>query len=296
MPDVPIMVFRVSDVDAARDFFTRAAGFTADPDAGAQEPGVAAMVTHGGSFALLIGDGVADPAPYLARALVVHKPGDTLSALSLPRSDLDVEATRLASQGYTDVMRSRTTWGDEVLSVRGPDGYTLAFTQRLERTPAEWVDLYARGPQALDDALAGLSQSDLDLAPVPSQWSIRQIVHHIAEGDDLWALPLKVALAKPGAPYRQDWYTPDNAWADLLDYARRPAESALALFHATRAHMADLLRHLGPDVVWSRSVMYTWPGQQQAHPITVGEMVESQAIHPLAHADEIRAIRRIHSR
>lgn len=293
MSDVPLIVFRVSDVDAAREFVARAASFTPNPDAGTPEPGVAAMLTRGGSPILLVGDAVADPAPYLTRALVVHKPGDTLS---LPHADLEAEAARLASQGYTDTTRSRATWGDDVLSVRGPDGYTLAFTHRPERTPAEWVDLYASGPHMLDDALAGLSQSDLDLAPAPDQWSIRQIVHHVAEGDDLWALPLKVALAKPGAPYRQDWYTPDNAWADLLDYAHRPAESSLALFHATRAHMADLLRHLGPDAVWSRSVMYAWPGQQQPHPVTVAEIVESQAIHPFAHADEIRAIRQLHGR
>src|SRR5262249_1647524 len=122
-------------------------------------------------------------------------------------------------------------------------------------------------------------------------WSIRQLVLHIAEGDALWAMPLKVALAKPGARYRQDWYTPDNAWASLLDYAHRPIEPSVALFRATRAHATELVHHLGPDAVWGRAVMYTWPEQVDPSSIAVGQIIESQAIHARSHIDEILQLR-----
>ena len=35
-------------------------------------------------------------------------------------------------------------------------------------------------------ALAELAESDLDLALPEGGWTIRQIVHHIVDGDDLW--------------------------------------------------------------------------------------------------------------
>lgn len=287
MPTLPLQVIRVSDVEAAHAFFTQVAGLTLSSEAKEYGPGVVAL-EFDGLPVLLVGDTAADPEPLLAQALVVYKPGDTLGQR---RSDLDAETARLAALGYTAVARRQTSWGDDVLSVRGPDSYTVEFVHRPERNPAAWVDLYARGPEVLDDALAGLADDDHDLAPESGQWSIRQIVHHVVEGDDLWALPLRVALAKPGALYRQDWYTPDNAWADLLDYAHRPVASALALFRAQRAYTADLLRHLDPAAVWTNSVMYSWPGQQEPYPFSVRGIVESQAVHAYVHADAIRAIR-----
>ena len=47
------------------------------------------------------------------------------------------------------------------------------------------LNLYADGPAKLEAALAGLSEPDLDLALTSDSWTIRQIVHHIADGDDL---------------------------------------------------------------------------------------------------------------
>jgi hypothetical protein len=44
---------------------------------------------------------------------------------------------------------------------------------------------YAEGPEQLEAALAGLEETNLDVADTPESWTIRQIVHHIVDGDDL---------------------------------------------------------------------------------------------------------------
>lgn len=284
MAEMPLQVMRVSDPEAVRDFLMRVAE---------QVQGVVALRDENGLPVLLVSETAADPAPYLARALVTRQPGDTVSLRS---RGLDAEAARLAGLGYTDATRERRSWGDEVLTVRGPDSYAVAFVHRPERSPDEWMEMYTRGPEVLDEALDGLSEGDFDLTPEHGGWSIRQITHHVVEGDDVWALPLKVALARPGALYRQDWYTPDNAWADLLDYAHRPVGPALEAFRATRAYMTELLRHFGPEVVWTRSVMYSWPNQQEPYPVSVRGIVEPQAVHVFMHADEIQAIRQTHGK
>ncbi len=59
---------------------------------------------------------------------------------------------------------------------------------------AEILARYADGPTLLDSALAGLSETDLDLALSADSWSIRQIVHHLADGDDIWKICIKAAL------------------------------------------------------------------------------------------------------
>jgi uncharacterized damage-inducible protein DinB len=56
------------------------------------------------------------------------------------------------------------------------------------------VARYAEGPAQLEQAIAGLQDADLDASPVQGGWTIRQIVHHIVDGDDLWKVGIKAAL------------------------------------------------------------------------------------------------------
>ena len=53
---------------------------------------------------------------------------------------------------------------------------------------------YIEGPTLLERALSGISKDQLDLVPVKGGWSIRQIVHHITDGDDLWKICIKRAF------------------------------------------------------------------------------------------------------
>lgn len=46
----------------------------------------------------------------------------------------------------------------------------------------------------LRTALYGLTETDLYLAPSDGRWTIRQIIHHIVDGDDLWKWCIKAAL------------------------------------------------------------------------------------------------------
>lgn len=43
----------------------------------------------------------------------------------------------------------------------------------------EILELFKRGPGILENALAGLSDTELDYVPSNGGWSIRQIVHHV---------------------------------------------------------------------------------------------------------------------
>ncbi len=53
---------------------------------------------------------------------------------------------------------------------------------------------YAEGVYALDEVLEGLSDQGLDLSRDQGKWTIRQIVHHIVDAEDIWKSCIKAAL------------------------------------------------------------------------------------------------------
>lgn len=113
---------------------------------------------------------------------------------------------------------------------------------------------FLEGPEVLDRALADLDEAQLDAAPPGGGWTIRQIVHHVADGDDLWKIGLKAALGETPAPFTLEWYwvQPQDAWAEKWAYSARRVEVSLALLRAGRIHVAQLLTCV--PGAWERSV------------------------------------------
>ena len=62
--------------------------------------------------------------------------------------------------------------------------------------PETVLTRYREGPALLERTLAGLTAAELDAPPRQGGWTIRQIVHHVADGDDLWKVGLKAALGE----------------------------------------------------------------------------------------------------
>jgi hypothetical protein len=151
---------------------------------------------------------------------------------------------------------------------------------------------YAAAPDRLEAAVRGLSDAELDIAPAPGEWSIREIVHHVVDGDDLWKGCLKVALGSPGSLYVLEWYEGNEPWAASMDYVHRSVMPALPLFRANRAHIVQLMREL-PDA-WHRHIVLKWRFAPEGRDVTAGEIMQSQAEHALAHIDDILALRQAH--
>lgn len=160
--------------------------------------------------------------------------------------------------------------------------------------PDDLLELYTNAADKLELAIAGLSEADLDLASGPGEWSIRQLLHHIVEGDFLWTTPLKIALGSPGSGCRLDWYPGNDEWGESLNYSRRAVGPAVALLRANRAHVADLLAAV--PGAGERHVRLQWTPEGEPAPMTVGEIVRLQAAHAAGHIEEIRERRtKIHA-
>jgi hypothetical protein len=149
---------------------------------------------------------------------------------------------------------------------------------------------YADGPDLLRAALSGLREADLDAALTSESWTVRQYVHHVVDGDDLWKMCIKAALGEQGAAFSLQWYwdQPQDAWAESWVYGRRAIEASLALFAANRRHTVQLLRQVAG--AWERSIVVRWPdGREQE--VGAGWVVEMQTDHVLGHIEDIGQIR-----
>jgi uncharacterized damage-inducible protein DinB len=153
--------------------------------------------------------------------------------------------------------------------------------------------LYAEGPTRLDDALAGLSEVDLDASPSQGGWSLRQLVHHIVDGDDIWKMCIKSALGNDKIETTLEWYgaQSQDVWADRWAYASRSIAVSLALFKANRAHVLQLLEQV-PDA-WQQPIRMRMPDGRTEQMI-VGTAISIQAKHVIHHTERIHAIRAEH--
>ena len=145
--------------------------------------------------------------------------------------------------------------------------------------------------------LEGLNDTDLDLTPVNGGWTIRQIVHHLADGDDLWKNCIKAALGNAQCIFTLQWYwdVSQNVWAEKWHYARRAIGPALALLEMNRTSIAEILRAT-PHAL-EQSVILHWRernGVAQERATTVSYILESQTRHVIDHIAEIRKIRESH--
>ena len=104
------------------------------------------------------------------------------------------------------------------------------------------ISRYREGPILLEQAVTGLPDADLDARPSGGGWSIRQIVHHLADGDDIWKICIKMAIGNEQAEFTLGWYwlLPQQTWAESWAYSRRSIDISLSLLKASREAMLTL--------------------------------------------------------
>ncbi|MFM9108626.1 MAG: DinB family protein [Chloroflexota bacterium] len=151
-----------------------------------------------------------------------------------------------------------------------------------DRSRDEKIARFRQSEQWLREAVAGLSDADLSARPIAGEWSIREVVQHLADGEIIAAGRLRRVLAEP---------TPElagydaAAFGEAMHYATLPVPAALAVFGAVRNHSAAIVDHLEPEQ-WNRSGIHTEYGEQN-----VERIVEGGGNHVEAHVNQIREVR-----
>jgi hypothetical protein len=146
----------------------------------------------------------------------------------------------------------------------------------------ELLERFRRGPELLASAATGAAGAELDYIPGPDNWSVRQILCHVADSEIVAAGRFRRIIAEDHPPlmaFDQD------AWARNLDYQRRRTAQALETFRHIRAENYELLKSL-PEAAFERTGVHPERGE-----VTLLQQLRVFAQHPEKHAGQIRRVR-----
>ncbi len=97
------------------------------------------------------------------------------------------------------------------------------------------IDEYLAGPKLLRQAVAGMTDEQLDARPVAGKWSTRQVVCHIADFEPIYADRMKRVIAERHPTFFGG--DPDT-FAAALAYDKRAVAEELELVAAVRSQWA----------------------------------------------------------
>ena len=158
------------------------------------------------------------------------------------------------------------------------------YTPEPDPSPARRAELIAeveRLPGALREAVAGLSAAQLDTKY--RNWTVRQIVHHLADSHMHAFIRFRLALTEDTPtvkPYDE------TRTAELLDTRTADVELSLRLLDALHARWTHLLRSMS-DADFARA--YHHP--QYDRTFRLVEALGSYAHHGRHHVGQIRWLR-----
>lgn len=96
-------------------------------------------------------------------------------------------------------------------------------------------------PDALRASLRGLTDANIETAYRPGGWTVRQVVHHVADSHINAYMRLKLALTEDRPTIRP--YA-EELWAELADVRGTPLETSLSLLDAVHKRLDGVLATL----------------------------------------------------
>jgi hypothetical protein len=139
------------------------------------------------------------------------------------------------------------------------------------------IRILEEAPGKYRKALQGLSPEQLETPYRPGGWTVRQVVHHVADSHMNAYIRLKLALTEDQPtikPYEED------KWAELGDTFSTPVDVSLILLENLHIRMVHLLRSLS-ESDWQRTYLHPQSGETGLQ--TVLGLYAWHSQHHLAH-------------
>lgn len=141
------------------------------------------------------------------------------------------------------------------------------------------LEQYRTAFDEFEAALALIPKEAWLFKPAPKEWSVHQVIVHLADSETNSYLRARRLVADPGKPlmaYDQD------LWADKLDYHSQSTEDALQLLKFVRKMTYDFVSKL-PDEAWEVQGVHP----EYAEPYAFTKWLKIYAKHPREHAKQI---------
>lgn len=137
-------------------------------------------------------------------------------------------------------------------------------------------------PDRLAEAVAGLDDAQLDTPYRPDGWTVRQLVHHVADSHLNSHLRLRLALTEESPPIRG---YDQSRWAELHDVRTLPIEPSLQILRGLHERWIDLLESLEPGQL-ERTLQHSELGA-----ITLAQLTCLYGWHSRHHVAHVTALR-----
>ncbi len=137
-------------------------------------------------------------------------------------------------------------------------------------------------PARLESAVGGLSEVQMDEPGGDGEWSVRQVVHHLADAHMNGFIRMKLVLTEEKPilkPYDQE------RWAELPDTTRVPIDPSLEILRGLHERWSSLLEGL-PESAWQRSGVHLEAGL-----LTLDSLLSTFVGHGENHLQQIAQIR-----
>lgn len=151
----------------------------------------------------------------------------------------------------------------------------------LDAARREMIDKIRRLPAEMEALVRDLDYDTLITHHLDTEWSVQQIVHHVADSHMNSFIRLRLVLTEdhpPLKPYDQD------KWAELPDTPAIPIEASLSILRGLHARWVVLFESL-TDEQWTRKGYHPDNGD-----MTPDDMLRNYADHGEIHLDQIRRV------
>jgi uncharacterized damage-inducible protein DinB len=155
------------------------------------------------------------------------------------------------------------------------------FNAAAAGTREQQIEVVRRLPERLSAAVAGLDDAQLDTSYREGGWTVRQLVHHVADSHANAYIRFKLALTEDDPTIKA---YDEAAWAKLPD-SRLPVEVSLAFTAAVHARLVSLLESM-TDAEYDKTFRHPERGQ-----ISLSNNLALYAWHSKHHTAHITRLR-----
>ena len=144
----------------------------------------------------------------------------------------------------------------------------------------EKIELYGRGFELLTAALKDIPLEMWMFKPAPHEWSVHEVLIHLADSESNAALRARKLIVEPGGTLMGY----DQAlWADALDYHDQSTEDALQVVKLVRQSTYNLLKKQAEQVF-----QHTVNHPEYDEPYTFDQWLDVYSAHIPGHIEQIR--------
>lgn len=147
----------------------------------------------------------------------------------------------------------------------------------------EWINDIKYLPENIERAILNLDETQLNTPYRPDGWTIKQVVHHVADSHMNAYIRFKLALTEDNPtvkPYREE------LWAELSDTKNLPINISITLLHALHIRWVEILNNVQDDE-WNRTIFHP----QYNRKSTLWYLLGSYSWHGRHHTAHITSLR-----